>query len=68
MPGREIHHLLGGHGRRGRGASALATHKVHACIHHHRLLGLKWIAATWSTPQDPVATIRFEQVRGNPSS
>ena len=39
--GREIHHLLGGHGRRGRGDSALATHKVHSCVAHHRLMGLR---------------------------
>lgn len=63
--GREIHHLLGGNGQRGRGESVLATHKVHACVDHHRLMGLTWIEATWTTPQNPVATIRFEQVRGN---
>ena len=65
-PGREIHHLLGGHGRRGCEDSALATHKVHACVDHHRLLGLKWIEATWTTPENPVATLQFEQVRGTP--
>ena len=63
-PGREIHHLLGGHGRRGWGDSALATHKVHACVDHHRLMGLKWIEVTWTTPQNPVATLQFAQVRG----
>ena len=61
--GREIHHLLGGHGRRGCGESVLATHKVHACVDHHRLMGLKWIEVTWTTPQNPVATMRFVQVR-----
>jgi hypothetical protein len=64
--GREIHHLLGGHGRRGRGDSALATHKVHTCVAHHRLMGLRWIEVTWDTPKNPMATIRFEQVRGTP--
>ena len=59
-----MHHLLGGHGRRGRGESVLATHKVHACAHHHRLMQLRWITATWTTPADPVATIQFAQVRG----
>ena len=62
--GREVHHLLGGHGRRGRGASALATHKVHTCVEHHRLMGLRWIEVTWATSENPVATIRFDQVRG----
>ena len=61
---REIHHLLGGHGRRGRGDSALATHKVHSCVVHHRLMGLRWIEVTWTTPHNPMATIRFEHVRG----
>ena len=32
----EVHHLLGGHGRRGRGASALAENKLHLCARHHR--------------------------------
>ena len=64
--GREVHHLLGGHGQRGRGASALATHKVHTCVAHHRLMGLRWIEVTWTTPENPMATVRFEQVRGTP--
>ena len=63
---REIHHLLGGYGRRGRGDSALATHKVHSCVVHHRLMSLRWIAVTWTTPHNPVATIQFEHVRGIP--
>ena len=64
--GREVHHLLGGHGRRGRGDSALATHKVHTCVAHHRLMGLRWIEVTWATPENPMATIRFAHVRGTP--
>ncbi len=64
--GREVHHLLGGHGRRGQGASALATHKVHTCVLHHRLMSLRWIEVTWLTPENPMATVRFEQVRGTP--
>ena len=61
--GREIHHLLGGNGRRGRGESALASHKLHTCAHHHRLLQLRWIRVTWTTPQDPVTTIQFVPAR-----
>ena len=64
--GREVHHLLGGHGRRGRGDSVRATHKVHTCVDHHRLMGLRWIEVTWTTPEHPMATIRFEQVRAIP--
>ena len=64
--GREVHHLLGGHGRRGRGDSVLATHKVHTCLDHHRLMSLRWIEVTWATPENPMATIRFAQVRGTP--
>ena len=64
--GREVHHLLGGHGRRGRGDSVLATHKMHTCVDHHRLMGLRWIEVTWTTPENPMATIRFEQVRRTP--
>ncbi len=61
--GRDVHHLFGGNGRRGRGDSALATHKVHTCVDHHRLMSLLWIEVTWTTPENPVATIRFVQVR-----
>jgi len=66
--GREVHHLLGGNGRRGRGDSALATHKVHTCVDHHRLMGLRWIEVTWATPDNPMATIQFEQVRSTPEA
>ena len=61
--GREMHHLLGGHGRGGRGESVLATHKVHACVRHHRLMQLRWIIATWTTPDTPAETIQFQQLR-----
>ena len=62
----ESHHLLSGHGRRGWGDSVLATHKVHTCVDHHRLMGLWWVEVTWATPENPMATVRFEQVRGTP--
>jgi hypothetical protein len=29
-------------------------------------MGLRWIEVTWATPENPMATIRFEQVRGTP--
>ena len=64
--GREVHHLLGGYGRRGRGDSVLAAYKVHTCVEHHRLMSLRWIEVTWATPENPMATIRFAQVRGTP--
>ena len=62
--GREVHHLFGGHGRRGRGVSVIATHKVHTCVEHHRLISLRWIDVTWTTPENPVASLEFRQVRG----
>ena len=31
-----IMHLIGGRGKRGRGISALAKHKLHGCARHHR--------------------------------
>ena len=30
-----VHHKLQGHGRRGRGVSALAEHKIHLCLICH---------------------------------
>lgn len=34
----QVHHQIGGWKRRGRGASALAEHKTHACAACHRLI------------------------------
>ena len=31
-----VMHLIGGNGKRGRGISALAEHKLHGCADHHR--------------------------------
>lgn len=37
-PATEIHHLIGGWKRRGRGSSALAEHKQHVCRSCHRAI------------------------------
>lgn len=37
----EIHHHMGGYGVRGRGASALAQNKTHACSQCHRRITAK---------------------------
>lgn len=37
-PAAEVHHHLGGWKLRGRGLSALAAHKTHACVACHRLI------------------------------
>ena len=34
-----VHHQLGGNGRRGRGESALAKNKTHACVQCHEQIG-----------------------------
>lgn len=34
-----VHHRKGGHGRRGRGESALAKHKDHVCAQCHERIG-----------------------------
>lgn len=33
-----VHHMIGGHGKRGRGISALAIHKQDVCSECHRLI------------------------------
>ena len=35
-PAVHVMHLIGGRGKRGRGLSALAVHKLHSCAQHHR--------------------------------
>ena len=52
----EPHHLEGGYGRRARGPSVLASHKVDLCPDHHRAVtdgkvGLRWDA------RDPFGTL-----------
>ena len=34
----EVHHMIGGRGKRGIGPSALAIHKQHVCASHHRYI------------------------------
>ena len=53
----EIHHLLGGWRRRGRGDSALARHKQHVCGTCHRLITghvlriySEGVMPTWANP------------------
>lgn len=36
-----VHHMMGGIGVRGRGESAKAMRKQHACVDHHELIGGK---------------------------
>ena len=37
-PGRQVHHMIGGSGKRGRGISALADRKQVVCFSHHDLI------------------------------
>lgn len=60
-----VHHMIGGR-MRGRGASALAQHKQHACITHHLGLtgglGGKTLERV-GDPQTPWFTDRYRRVK-----
>lgn len=58
----DIHHMIGGWGRRGRGISALALHKQHVCRWCHREISghvLQHVGC-----QVPVFTDRYRRVVG----
>ncbi len=55
-----VHHLLGGNGRRGRGESAQASHKVHICSEDHRQIHDHRIRLSWDE-SDPFGTLRVQR-------
>lgn len=57
-----VHHLLSGY-QRGRGKSALASHKLHICADDHRAIHDHRIRLTWDAA-DPFETLRVERGRG----
>lgn len=62
----EIHHMIGGR-MRGRGASALAQHKQHACERHHKQitgeLGNGKTLERVGDPQTPWFTDKYRRLR-----
>lgn len=54
-----VHHLQGGNGRRGRGDSALASHKVHVCQSCHDAIHQHAIHLSWDDAA-PFTTLRVE--------
>ena len=56
----EVHHFLGGHGRRGV-ENALAENKIHLCTPCHRAVTDKVIRLYWRNIKDRFGTLQVEQ-------
>ena len=55
----EIHHLLGGSGRRGVKESALAENKIHVCGVCHDLITRHILQPHWTHVEDRAGTVTF---------
>ena len=56
----EVHHFLGGRGRRGIGESALVRNKVHLCLMCHRAVTEHHIRIWWHSIFDRFGTMEDE--------
>ena len=57
----EVHHFLGGYGRRGVGESALAKNKAHLCQSCHRAVTDKVVRIWWHNIKDRFGTRQVER-------
>lgn len=60
---REIHHLLGGTGRRGVRESALAQNKLHVCSADHELITRHILQGSWTDVNDRAGTVTFVRLK-----
>lgn len=59
----EVHHILGGRGRRGVGESALAKNKLHQCGICHDLITRHILQGHWTDVNDRAGTITFVRLK-----
>ena len=59
----QVHHFLGGNGRRGRVSeeSHLAKNKAHVCFEDHQLITEKKIRLWWRDIRDRFGTLEVER-------
>lgn len=60
---REIHHFLGGMGRRGIKESALAENKLHVCSIDHKLITKHVLQPHWTDVNDRAGTVTFVRIK-----
>ena len=59
----ENHHLIGGIGRRNRGESILAKHRLHVCLGCHReITGKVLVPAVEQSKAECAATVKYRRV------
>ena len=59
----ENHHLIGGIGRRNKGRSIMAEHRLHCCDRCHQDITHKVLIPVDGTKKECAATVRYERVR-----
>jgi len=59
----EVHHLLGGTGRRGIGESAKAENKQHLCGICHDLITRHILIGQWTHVEDRAGTVTYVRVK-----
>lgn len=57
-----VHHLISGIGRRNRGVSILAAHKLHVCERCHSEIHGHVLKPINATEREAAATVRYERV------
>jgi hypothetical protein len=62
-PVSENHHLIGGIGRRNRGRSILAAHRLDICLRCHRDINGCVLVPVDGARKDDAATVRYERIR-----
>lgn len=61
---RENHHLIGGIGRRNRGRSILAAHRLDVCTRcHAEITGRVLVPCVTQAKAECAATVRYERIR-----
>ena len=59
----QVHHLISGIGRRNRGASIKAAHKLHVCDRCHSEIHGHVLTPVNATEREAAATVRYERAK-----
>lgn len=60
-PATENHHLIGGSGKRNKGKSLFAEHRLHVCARCHSEINGKVLVPVDGTEAEDAATVRYER-------
>ena len=63
LRGSHVHHLISGIGRRNRGVSIEAAHKLHVCERCHEEIHGHVLKPINATEREAAATVKYERIR-----